>query len=70
MQTTSAKWMSLAQNIVIIELNNFQVSFHHIKMSKKLNDFMNSKLNIKIDWKGKRLKPISSLLFRYSKQIK
>ena len=60
----------LTQNIVIIELNDFQFSFHHIKMSKKLNDFMNSKLNIKIDWKGKRLKPISSLLFRYSKQIK
>lgn len=60
----------LKPEIVIIELNNFQFSFHHIKMSKKLNDFMNSKLNIKIDWKRKRLKPISSLLFRYSQQFK
>ena len=58
----------LEKNLAMIELNDFQFSFHHIKMSDKLNEYMNSNLNQKIEWSGQRLQSISSLLFRYSKQ--
>ena len=55
------------EKLVIIELNSFQFSFHHIKMSKLLNDYVKSQNNNPIIWSGKKLQPISPLLFRLSK---
>lgn len=60
----------LEPNLAMIELNGFQFSFHNIKMNDRLNEYMNSEHNKRIKWSGKRLQPISPLLFRYSKQRK
>ena len=53
----------------MIELNDFQFSFHHVPMSDKMTEFLNSDRNIEIKWSGKRLQPIAPLIFRYARQL-
>jgi len=59
----------LEKNLAMIELNNFQFSFHNIPMSDTMVEFMNSNKNIEIRWGGKRLQPIAPLVFRYAKEL-
>lgn len=59
----------LEQNLIIIEHHNFQFSFHNIPLSQFLKRYISSKENVEIKWSGKRLQPISPLIFRYSKEI-
>jgi hypothetical protein len=60
----------LEKNLAMIELNSFNFSFHHIKMSSEMIEYMVSNKNQKIEWSKQRLQPISSLLFKYSKERK
>lgn len=59
----------LEPNLAMIEINNFQFSFHHVPLSDKMKEFLNSDKNIEIIWSGKRLQPIAPLLFRYARQL-
>lgn len=59
----------LEKKLIIIEINDFQFSFHHIPLTQYLNNYLSSKENIKIKWSGKRLQHIAPLIFRYSKEI-
>jgi len=59
----------LEPDLAMIELNDFQFSFHHVPMSDKMTEFLNSDRNIEIKWSGKRLQPIAPLIFRYARQL-
>jgi hypothetical protein len=59
----------LENNLIIIEINDFQFSFHHVPLTEFLNNYLLSKENVEIKWSGKRLQPIASLIFRYTREI-
>lgn len=58
----------LEKDFVLIEINNFQFSFHNIPLSDTMKIFMDSKENTEIKWQGKKLQPIASLIFRLAKE--
>ena len=53
----------------MIELNNFQFSFHNVPLNDKLKNYLKSNDNKYMEWKGKKLQPISPLIFRYAKEL-
>jgi len=59
----------LEKDLSIIELKNFQFSFHNIPLSETMKTYKNSVDNVEIKWSGKRLQPIASLIFRYAKKL-
>jgi len=59
----------LEKDLAMVEIKNFQFSFHSIPISDTMNKFMNSENNLEIKWSGKRLQPIASLIFRYAKEL-
>ena len=59
----------LEANLVMIELNNFQFSFHNVPLNDKLKNYLKSNDNKYMEWKGKKLQPISPLIFRYAKEL-
>ena len=59
----------LEQDLVMIELNGFQFSFHHVPMSLEMTERLNSEKNKKIEWSGKRLQPIAPLVLRYAGEL-
>lgn len=58
------------KDLVMIEVNGFQFSFHSIPMNATLDDYSRSQYNNKIEWSGKRLQPIAPLLLKYSRGIR
>ena len=54
-------------NFVIIEVDDFQFSFHNVPISDVLHMYMSSESNAYISWKGKRLQPIAPLVLRYGR---
>ena len=55
-------------DLLIIEIDHYQFSFHNVPINNQLKIFMESCENKKIEWKGKRLQPLSPLLFRLVKE--
>lgn len=55
-------------DLIIININNFTFSFHNLPSNQLINGYILSKKNIEIKWTGKRLQPISPLIFRLAKQ--
>lgn len=58
------------KNLIIIEINGFQFSFHNIPLNEALDAFSKSSDNKIIEWKGKRLQPIAPLLLKYSRAVR
>lgn len=57
-------------NLIIVEINEFQFSFHNIPLNETLEIFVKSKDNKKIIWSGKKLQPIAPLLLKYSRLLR
>ena len=57
----------IKDHFALIEIDQFQFSFHNITVSKRIDGFLKSEANKQITWKGKRLQPIAQILFLYSK---
>lgn len=53
----------------IIEIMGFQFSFSGIPLNDSLRAYISSSRNKTINWKGKKLQPISSPLYKYAKAI-
>lgn len=60
----------IEKNLIIVEVNSFQFSFHNIPLNSTLEEFSRSMDNRKIEWTGKRLQPIAPLLLKYSRGIR
>lgn len=58
------------KNLIIVEINSFQFSFHNIPLNKTLELFAESEDNKSIEWLGKRLQPLAPLLLKYSRAIR
>ena len=58
----------IQDDLVMININEFTFSFHNLPSNKIIDEFINSEQNIEIEWTGKRLQPISPLIFRLAKQ--
>jgi hypothetical protein len=58
------------KSLIMIEVNGFQFSFHNVPLNETLENFLKSRDNRKIEWSGKRLQPIASLLLKYSRGIR
>lgn len=59
----------LEPDLATVEMADYQFSFHHLPMTEVMTEYLQSEKNIKIEWKGKRLQPIASLIFRYAKEL-
>lgn len=57
----------IENNFALVEIDEFQFSFHNISVSDNIENYKKSTLNEQIIWKGKKLQPIAELLFEYSK---
>lgn len=57
-------------DLAMIEIFNFQFSFHHVPKSVFLKSFQNSNLNSEIIWSGKKLQPIAPLIFKLAKTMR
>ena len=57
----------IENNFALIEIDEFQFSFHSITVSVNIENYRKSTLNEQIIWRGKKLQPIAELLFQYSK---
>lgn len=55
------------KNLIIVEIYNFQFSFHNVPLNQTLQEFANCVENRPIMWSGKRLQPIAPLLLKYSR---
>jgi hypothetical protein len=60
----------IEKNLIMVEINGFQFSFHNIPLNEILETFSRSQDNNKIEWSGKRLQPIAPLLLKYSRGIR
>lgn len=58
----------IQDDLVMININEFTFSFHNLPSNNIIDEFINSEQNIEIEWTGKRLQPISPLIFRLAKQ--
>jgi hypothetical protein len=58
----------IQKDLIMININNFTFSFHNVPVNKVINDYINSDKNVDIKWTGKKLQPISPLIFRLAKQ--
>ncbi len=55
-------------NLIMVEMFNFQFSFHNIPLNDTLIEFAASINNKEIVWTGRRLQPIAPLLLKYSRE--
>ncbi|RZK13232.1 MAG: hypothetical protein EOO46_00045 [Flavobacterium sp.] len=53
-------------DLCIIEVLNFQFSFHGIALNRELKAYSKSNKNAVIEWKGKKLQPVAPLLMKYA----
>ena len=60
----------IEKNLIMVEINGFQFSFHSVPLGETLENFSRSGDNRKIEWSGKRLQPIATLLLNYSRGIR
>ncbi len=60
----------IEKNLIMLEVNGFQFSFHNIPLNETLEEFSKGINNNKIEWLGKRLQPIAPLLLKYSRGIR
>lgn len=58
------------KDLIIIEINSFQFSFHNVPLNETLKVFSKSADNIFFEWSGKRLQPIAPLLLKYSRAVR
>ncbi|KAA0993516.1 hypothetical protein [Dyadobacter aurulentus] len=56
-------------NLLLIEVNKFQFSFHNVPKNNVIDEYEKSEDNIEIEWCGKRLQPVASLIFKLSKAL-
>jgi hypothetical protein len=59
----------IEKDLIMIEIKEFQFSFHNVPMNDGLLNFLVSDNNIKFVWKGIRLQPISPLIYRLVKEM-
>ena len=57
----------ITENLIMIEVKEFQFSFHNVPLNDALLQYIQSPLNKEIFWNGKRLQPIAPLLLNYSR---
>ena len=60
----------LSKDLIIAEIKGFQFSFHSVPLNQTLIAYRESNSNSEIVWCGKRLQPISQLVFNYSKALR
>lgn len=56
------------KTLMMVEINDFIFSFHHIPLNRVIEDYTNSERNNKIIWKEKKLQPIAPLIYRLAKE--
>ncbi len=57
-------------DFVIVEMLNFQFSFHSVPKNSTLNTYETSSHNKEIIWRGKKLQPIAPLILYYSRALR
>lgn len=65
-----SKPIFITEHLIIVELFDFQFSFHHVPLNEVLLEFSRSDRNIEIIWTGKRLQPIAPLILQYARSLK
>lgn len=58
------------KDLIMIEINGFQFSFHNVPLNETLKVFSKSTDNMFFEWSGKRLQPIAPLLLKYSRAVR
>lgn len=59
--------MFIDRNLVMLELHGYQFSFHEVKLGEELKKYRDSQRNEQIEWRGKRMQPIASLVYELGK---
>lgn len=62
--------MCFEKDLVIVEIFEFQFSFHNIPSNQIISEYIESNKNRLIEWSGKRLQPIAPLILNYARIIK
>lgn len=62
--------ISITADLYLVEIFNFQFSFHHIERNEILDSFKQGSENKEIIWRGKRLQPIAPLILAYARELK
>lgn len=62
--------MYFEKDLVIVEIFEFQFSFHNIPSNDIIYEYINSNKNRLIEWSGKRLQPVAPLILNYARIIK
>lgn len=58
------------KDLIMLEINGFQFSFHNVPLNETLEVFSKSADNKIFEWSGKRLQPIAPLLLKYSRAVR
>lgn len=58
------------KDLVIVEIFEFQFSFHSIPLNQVISEYIKSGKNSTIEWSGKRLQPIAPLFLNYARILK
>lgn len=59
--------MYIDGNLVMLELQGYQFSFHAVTMGEQLTKYRESQRNEHIEWSGKKIQPIASLVYELGK---
>lgn len=60
----------IERDLILVEINGFQFSFHNVPMNDVLKEYERSIHNKEIIWNKKRLQPLAPLLLKYSRLLK
>jgi len=60
----------IEKDLIMLEINGFQFSFHNVPLNDTLKAFSKSADNVFFEWSGKRLQPIAPLLLKYSRAVR